>query len=76
MTRILRTVLSLDPEIESGTDNYIDDIAVDETVVTSGKVREHLLRYGLEAKPTESIDGARMLGLSREKGRKVVLEER
>lgn len=63
LTRILRKVLSLEATIERGTDSYIDDVAVDESIVSSEAVREHLLRYGLVAKPSEPLDGARVLGL-------------
>lgn len=63
MTQILKKVLSLDSEVERGTDNYIDDIIVNESIVSSERVQEHLSQYGLVAKPTEKIDGGRVLGL-------------
>ena len=63
MTSILRKVLSLDSEVRAGTDSYIDDIVVNNTVVTNERVVRLLRDYGLEAKPPESLDGSRVLGL-------------
>ena len=63
MTSILRKVLSLDPDISLGTDNYLDDIAVNETVVSSARVCQHLKKFGLEPKSPEPLDGGRVLGL-------------
>jgi len=63
MTAIVTKVLSLDEEIQRATNSYIDDIIVNESVVSSERVRDHLLKFGLEAKPSESIAGSRVLGL-------------
>ena len=63
MSRIVERVLSLDSEIERGTDHYIDDIWVDKDVVDVEVVRAHLSRYGLVAKDPEPLDDARVLGL-------------
>ncbi len=38
MTAVLNHVLSSDPQVASGTDSYIDDIAVDEDIVSCSKV--------------------------------------
>ena len=64
MTKILKTVLAKDRRIEEGTDTYIDDIIVNENVVTAKEVIAHLRKYGLDAKPPEELDGGRVLGLS------------
>ena len=64
MTKILNKVLSLNDRVRRGTDSYIDDIIVDEGVVSAEDVVSHLALYGLEAKPPESLDGGRVLGLS------------
>ena len=64
MTKILKTVLAKDRRVEEGTDNYIDDIIVNENVVSATEVVAHLQKYGLEAKPPEELDGGRVLGLS------------
>lgn len=63
MTKILKTVLAMDDRVQRGTDSYIDDIIVDETIITAGEVADHLLRYGLETKPAEALEGTRVLGL-------------
>lgn len=63
MTHVLRRILSLESDIQEGTDSYIDDIMVDETIVSSEKVKTHLKSYGLQSKPVEDISNARVLGL-------------
>ena len=64
MTFILRTVLSLDDRVHRGTDRYIDDIVVQESVVGVGEVCAHLAKYGLEAKEPEDLDGGQLLGIA------------
>ena len=64
MTMILKKVLSMDDDVRRGTDSYIDDIVVRESVVSADKVRRHLARYGLESKKPESLDGGRVLGIT------------
>ena len=63
MTKILKEVLAQDPCIQRGTDHYVDDIIVDESVVSAAVVVDHLKKYGLEAKVPVELDGARVLGL-------------
>lgn len=63
MSAIVRCVLRKDRMIESATDAFMDDILVDESIVPCETVVAHLKRYGLEAKPPESLDGGRALGL-------------
>ena len=63
MSTILRKVLSVDPVIKAATDHYIDDIIINEDSVSVHQVAEHLRRYGLETKPPEVLDNARVLGL-------------
>jgi ribonuclease HI len=63
MSAVLTKVLSLDPDIKSGTDSYIDDIVVNEDIVSSESVMCHLRKYGLQCKPAESLIGGRVLGL-------------
>jgi transposase InsO family protein len=69
MTAIVRFVLSKDDTIQRGTDSYIDDILVDESVVGVSEVAEQLCRYGLETKPPETLDGGRVLGLRLQAGK-------
>ena len=63
MAMILKTVLGKVDRMESGTDSYIDDILVDETVVSAAEVAEHLRAYGLATKPPEPLEGGAALGL-------------
>ena len=46
-----------DPNIQQGTDHYIDDIIVDESIVSAEEVATHLGKYGLATKPPEAVDG-------------------
>ena len=64
MTSILRKVLSLNDRVCRGTDNYINDIVVLESIVGVGEVRAHLTKYGLETKEPEDLDGGRLLGIA------------
>ncbi|XP_004209839.1 uncharacterized protein LOC101240545 [Hydra vulgaris] len=63
MTKILKKVLSLDKVVESGTDSFIDDIIVNNNIVSSCRVQELLKKYGLDSKLPEILVGRRELGL-------------
>ena len=63
MSKILKTVLRKDQEIEAATSSYIDDIHVDETKAPADRVKEHLEKHGLEAKEPEELEGGSALGL-------------
>ncbi len=63
MTTVLNKVLFMDSAVRSGTDLYVDDIIVNNDVVSNDHVIQHLRAYGLEAKPPESVNGGRVLGL-------------
>ncbi|XP_047127791.1 uncharacterized protein LOC124808636 [Hydra vulgaris] len=63
MTKILKKVLSLDKVVESGTDLFIDDIIVNNNIVSSCRVQELLKKYGLDSKVPEKLIGGRVLGL-------------
>lgn len=67
MSMILKRVLSMDDDIRRATDHYIDDILVQESVASAARVRVHLLRYGLESKEPEVLDGGRVLGIALKK---------
>ncbi|KAG1706162.1 Carcinine transporter [Nymphon striatum] len=58
----------MDERVRRGTDHYIDDIVVRESVLSAQELREHLARYGLESKAPEGLDGGRVLGISLRKG--------
>ena len=64
MNAILQKVLSLDGKISNGTDDYLDDILVNEDVVWANEVAAHLANYGLRCKEAEKVaDGTKFLGL-------------
>ncbi|KFD56609.1 hypothetical protein M513_02285, partial [Trichuris suis] len=64
MKAVVDKVLSLAPEVSKGSSAYLDDIFVDESVVSARVVSKHLAQYGLESKSAESVwEGARVLGL-------------
>ena len=64
MKSVLTAVLAQDETVDRVTSSYLDDIFVNEDVVSVQCVENHLLRYGLECKPAERVaDGARVSGL-------------
>ncbi len=63
MTIILKNVLSMNPKIDAATMCYMDDILVNESVISAGDVTAHLKKYGLTAKDSIDIEGNRALGL-------------
>ena len=64
MKSVLTAVLTQDETVDRATSSYLEDIFVNEDLVSVQCVENHLLRYGLECKPAERVaDGARVLGL-------------
>ena len=64
MKKVVRAVLSQDSEVERATIPYVDDLCINEDIVTAERVMEHFSQYGLQCKPPERVrDGARLLGL-------------
>ena len=64
MKKVVEAVLNQDAEVKRATIPYVDDLCVNEDVVTADRVMEHFSQYGLECKPPERVqDGARLLGL-------------
>ena len=63
MTKILKTVLDSRFPVSEGTDSYIDDIIVNNDIVTNDTVLATLEEFGLVAKPPEKLIGSRVLGL-------------
>lgn len=63
MAAIVNKVLSMDGTVRAGTDSFVDDIAVNNDVISNERVINHLKRFGLESKPAESLEGGRVLGL-------------
>ncbi|XP_043215697.1 uncharacterized protein LOC122378555 [Amphibalanus amphitrite] len=64
MKAVVRLVMAQDAAVERAVCPYVDDLLVDEAVVSAEHVVEHFERFGLECKPpARAEDGARMLGL-------------
>ena len=70
MSAVLNKVLSMNKLVSSGTDSYVDDIIVNEDIVSSETVLDLLQEYGLDAKSPVLLDGARVLGLHVSKDQK------
>ncbi|KFD46863.1 hypothetical protein M514_12268 [Trichuris suis] len=64
MKAVVSRVLSLAPDVHKGASAYIDDIFVNEDIVSVDGVNQHLARYVLLCKvPQRVADGVRVLGL-------------
>ena len=64
MRSVVQTILQQDAEMQRAVLGYVDDLLVDETVVSAEAVMNHFARFGLQCKPpVRAADGARMLGL-------------
>ena len=65
MKTIVNAMLSQQETIKEGTSVYLDDIHVNEDVVSSSRVRSKLAEFGLICKDPERLeDGACVLGLN------------
>ena len=65
MKSVLTAVLTQDETVDRATASYLDDIFVNEDVISAQFIEKHLSRYGLECKPAERVtDRARVLGLN------------
>ena len=64
MRAVLEAILKQDPVVRAGTSAYIDDVYVNEDIISAEVVQSHLDRFGLSSKPPERLrDGARVLGV-------------
>lgn len=63
MTAVLQAALDQDVEVRRGTSFYIDDIIVNESMISADHVRAHLSSFGLQTKDPVSLRDARVLGL-------------
>ena len=66
MTSVVRWVLAQSRKVLAGTDSYIDDVVVNEDLISADAVSSHLTEWGLESKLPERMsdpDGVRILGL-------------
>ncbi len=50
---ISKKLLLMDPSIKKATEHYIDDIIVNQSIVTVQHIVVHLQLYGLQTKPFE-----------------------
>ena len=69
MTKILKEVLGQEQNVRAATNSYVDDILVDETILTAHEVVVHLRKFGLATKTPESLEGGTALGLRLERSR-------
>ena len=77
MRAVLEAVLQQDPAVYEATSAYIDDVFVNEDIVSAETVQSHLRRYGLSCKPPERLrDGARVLGVRVEQEGKALVWRR
>ncbi|XP_043196249.1 uncharacterized protein LOC122367307 [Amphibalanus amphitrite] len=64
MRSVVRTILEQNEAVSRGVLPYVDDLLVNEDVISAEQVAEHFSRFGLVCKPPQRpADGARMLGL-------------
>ena len=64
MKAVVRAVLDQDPDIERAVLPYVDDLLVNEDIVSAERVVAHFAQHGLDCKPPErAASGARLLGL-------------
>ena len=69
MKAVVRAVLQQDSDVDRATIPYVDDLCVNEDIISADQVVEHFRTYGLECKPPERAShGARLLGLRVEAG--------
>ena len=73
MKKVVQAVLSQGADVERATIPYVDDLCVDENIVTADRAVEHFSRYGLECKPPERVqNGTRPGSASLESQRTVI----
>eukprot|EP00795_Rhopilema_esculentum_P006916 gene6916-12529_t len=63
MSKILQTALKKNEQIYRATHSYIDDILLDEKMVSAPKLIQHLKKFGLITKEPETLKGGAALGL-------------
>ena len=64
MKAVIEATFAQDEKVAEAVSSYVDDILVNESILSADAVRAHLLKYGLKCKPPERLaDGARVLGL-------------
>ena len=64
MKAVVRSVLEQDSDVQRATLPYVDDLLVNEDVLSAERVVAHFAKFGLDCKPPErAASGARLLGL-------------
>ena len=64
MWAIVEATLSKDDAVQQATSAYIDDVFINEDIVSATRVRQHLANFGLVSKEPERLqNGAQVLGL-------------
>ena len=64
MNRLLQEVLAWNDSVCMVTDNYLDEIVVNEDVASASLDKRHLQYVGLEVKPFEDLnEGVKVLGV-------------
>ena len=65
LTAVVTKVLAQDEKIANAVTSYIDDLFVNESIVSSWEVKEHLAKWGLQAKEPEQLGRSvvRVLGM-------------
>ena len=65
LTAVVNRVLQQDEEVQNGVEAYIDDLFVNEDLISAGEVRAHLEKWGLQAKEPEILGRSvvRVLGI-------------
>ena len=64
MKGVIRAVLEQDERMQRGVLPFVDDLLVNEDIVSADDVVRHFAQYGLQCKPPQrAADGARLLGL-------------
>ena len=64
MKSVIDTIVSQDHMIKSATSAYVDNILINENLVSASCVQQHFLDYGLVSNdPVQLREGTRVLGL-------------
>ena len=64
MKCVVATALSRDEKANQASSSFVDDIFINEDIMSADEVRAHLQKHGLVCKPSERLaDGSRVLGL-------------
>ena len=76
MRAIVEAALSKDDAVRQATSAYIDDVFINEDIVSATRVKQHLANFGLKSKEPERLqNGTRVLGLTvREKDKMLIWE--